>query len=457
MKKLLTFVIVTVALLAAGQAFASQVTSVELSCFQGSTVASINVEGTVRFTHQTEEAKDGKPFRVIVDILSATHMLGANNFMSLPNSPVKAIRSSQYSVKPEAVVRVVFDMETEQVYRVDSDNKKITLNFADKSKRQFASWSTASVVSAKKTAKKESCPARVEKAKEVKVASAPAKPIQKSAVELNKSIKKDHLASLEPKAASVTKPAKTKKVVKKTASSTPKLSQSETHYGPYVDATLLDDKKATAKSTKPKAKAKPVVAKALTEPAKTTSVPAAKAPAKSEVKSTPVKSKSTAKKPTPVVAKAKPKAEKKTQKVAKVEKDKATGSKKSTSRFRRSPVMSKKILGTLVAEFPKRLVIKYKSRNHRDPFATLIDESKQNNDPVEKMAPNVEGLKLVGVIETGAKDNRALFEDNEGTGYILRSGDKVRKGYVLRVESDRVYFQIFEYGWSRTVALHLES
>jgi hypothetical protein len=40
---------------------------------------------------------------------------------------------------------------------------------------------------------------------------------------------------------------------------------------------------------------------------------------------------------------------------------------------------------------------------------------------------------------------------------MLQSGDKVQKGYVLRVESDRVYFQIFEYGWSRTVALHLDS
>ena len=124
MKKTLTFVIVTVALLAAGQAFASEVTNVELSSIQGSTVASINVEGAVRFTHQTEEAKDGKPFRVIVDILSATHMLGANNFMSLPDCPIKAIRSSQYSVKPESVVRVVFDMEAEQVYRVDSDNRR---------------------------------------------------------------------------------------------------------------------------------------------------------------------------------------------------------------------------------------------------------------------------------------------------------------------------------------------
>ena len=42
--------------------------------------------------------------------------------------------------------------------------------------------------------------------------------------------------------------------------------------------------------------------------------------------------------------------------------------KKPTSRFRRSPTRPTKIKGTLVAEFPKRLVIKYKARG-RDPFA----------------------------------------------------------------------------------------
>ena len=112
----------------------------------------------------------------------------------------------------------------------------------------------------------------------------------------------------------------------------------------------------------------------------------------------------------------------------------------------------------MVAQFPKRLVVKYKSQSYRDPFATLIDESKTYNNPIEKKIPNVEGLRLVGIIQAEQKsENRALFEDNDGYGYILKTGDKVRKGYVLRVNSDKVYFQIFEYGWSRTVALNLES
>lgn len=457
MKQMLTLLMVAALLLAAGQTFASEVTNVELSYAEGSTMALINVDGGVRFTHQTEEAKDGKPFRVIVDILSAAHKLGANNFSSLPNCPVRAIRTSQYSVKPEAVVRIVFDMGAEQVYRVESNDKTITLRFADKAKRSFAPWSTASVVAAKKATKAK--PAK-KQAEPAKVASAPAKPKAKSAAELNKSIDKDRLASLEPKAAKSTKPvAKAPKKTKKaTKASTPKLSQSEAHYGPFADASLKEDKKAAAKPAAKKSPAPAAKAKSKTTVAAKTEKPkpVAKAePKKAAVKKAPAQTK--AKKTE--LAKAKPKQTKKqaatvASKPAPASK---TKTKSATSRFRREPVTSKKIKGTLVAEFPKRLVIKYKSKQHRDPFATLIDESKTNDDPVERQVPNVEGLKLVGVIEAGAKDNRALFEDSEGYGYILKTGDKVRKGYVLRVEADRVYFQIFEYGWSRTVALHIES
>lgn len=126
---------------------------------------------------------------------------------------------------------------------------------------------------------------------------------------------------------------------------------------------------------------------------------------------------------------------------------------RAASRFRRDPVTSRKIKGTLVAEFPQRLLVQYSANGSRDPFETLINQEKQTKSPIEKRIPNVEGLSFVGVIETGFGNNRALLEDKEGYGYIMQSGDKVQKGYVLRVEDDKVYFQIFEYGWSRTVAL----
>jgi hypothetical protein len=81
---------------------------------------------------------------------------------------------------------------------------------------------------------------------------------------------------------------------------------------------------------------------------------------------------------------------------------------KGTARFRRDPITSKKMRGTLVAEFPQRLVIQYKGSSGRDPFETLIDEEKQYNVPIEKRVPNVEGLSLVGVIESGWGDDPVM-------------------------------------------------
>jgi hypothetical protein len=203
-----------------------------------------------------------------------------------------------------------------------------------------------------------------------------------------------------------------------------------------TEAAKVEPKKELAVTTKPvvsKPKAAPVQ-----KPAPVKTMTQEKKPAAKKTEKATVASKPTAKKAEKTTVASKPKKE----------------SKSATSRFRRSA--SKKIQGTLVAEFPKRLVIKYKSGSTHDPFETLVNDTRVNNSVIERSVPNVEGLKLVGVIESADSDNRALFEDKSGYGYILKSGDKVRKGYVLRVESNRVYFQIFEYGWSRTVALNLE-
>ena len=327
-------------------------------------------------------------------------------------------------------MRVVFDMDAEQVYRVESKDKTITLWFADKAQRAFEPWSTASPAMVK-----------TEKSTPAKVASSP--PVaEKSAPELNQSIKKDRMTSLQPKssdpvatatvkkeskpvkaqavAATASKPvAFTEKKAKKSPAGLPKLSKSDTHYGPYVDATLLE-KDQPAKTSAPSAKQPPAASKPVTVASKETPAP---------VKKNEVKAPALAKPKAAEQAKVEPK-ETQPKPVAKVDDkaaktDKAASDKRATSRFRRDPVTSRKIQGTLVAEFPKRLVIKYKATRHRDPFATLIDESKTYDDPIERQVPDVEGLKLVGVIEAGSKDNRALFEDDEGYGYILKSGDKV--------------------------------
>ncbi len=475
---------------------AAEVTNVELSHKNGETVAAVDINGTIRYTHQTVEAKDGKPFRVIVDILSATHEIGAKNFMALPNCSISKLRTSQYSVTPEKVVRLVFDMKKETVYSIDSDSKQVRVTIPGNSYKSFSNWTTKTVVVALKQELKQK--KQLKKTPKVIVKKEVLSKSSKTVAQLNKSIESDRQSSLQSSKVAVTKP-KSKPVVTvakketKWSNSAFALNFSEQREvkpvakevkpvqvikksGKSSKAKVDNTDKNKVKigpAPKPKLKTKPVFAEkkkfqtksvaVKSKPEKKKAVIAKAAPKKQTTKAvakvSPKKQTTKAvakvspkKQTTKAVAKAAPK-KKPTKKVlAKKEVNKS-----KTSRFRRSPVASNKIKGTMVAEFPKRLVIKYKSRNRRDPFETLINETKVNNTIVERRKPNVEGLKLVGVIESTGGNNRALLEDKTGYGYILKSGDKVKKGYVLRVENERVYFQIFEYGWSRTVALKLEN
>ncbi len=128
---------------------------------------------------------------------------------------------------------------------------------------------------------------------------------------------------------------------------------------------------------------------------------------------------------------------------------------KPTSRFRRQPMFPSKLKGTIVAEFPTRMVIAYTPGQNRDPFETLLNEKRSSNSPMEKRIPDIETSRLVGVLESADGEVRALLEDLDGYGYIVQSGDKVKKGYVDKIEADKAYFRLFEYGWSRTIALYL--
>ncbi len=582
MRKLICLLAVFVLLATSTMASMSKVTNVALDHRNGQTIARVDVDGIVRFSHQTEVAKDGKPFRVILDILKATHNLGAKNFMSLPECAVKSIRTSQYAVKPEAVVRVVFDMNGETTYRVNSDQRSVSIYFPDKARPQFAAWSSKAELTAASLMEKNPAAASsgVMKGKTAVASVVPSK--SKSPAEINKAINKDRMASLssdeglyvakktEPKktrpqkvepekaekkpVSSSTKTSKSIKKVTASVSEKPKVKDtpfSSTRYdaglGLYYDKdkwadlykdedlpvsqkvstsggkalskvdkvrtpkksqsatakTALASKKSTdkqvTKDEKPAKVSKPAAGPVpKSEKTKMASMPvaksekpalAAKSTAKPKADTKPSNKTTVTKKTAPPVkdnnktavasvdrpknsskGKVKPPVRKentvktatKTSKksdsktVANVDKPGKTSDKKSTARFRRNPAISKKIKGTMVAEFPKRLVVKYKTGNYRDPFATLINETKVSSSPTERKIPNVDGLKLVGIIQSDGGKNSALLEDGNGYGYILKSGDRVRNGYVLRIESDRIYFQIFEYGWSRTMALNIE-
>lgn len=524
MRSFLT-ILSAVTLLAAGSVNSSKVTSIELDHIQGFTVANIKVDGSVRFTHQTEIAKDGRPFRIIVDILSATHNLSAKTFENLPDCRITGIRTSQFSVKPEKIVRIVLDMKGESTYRIEARNNSVFLFVHDKDSKSFATWSSDSYKEPA-PAKKPAVAAKPSAAKEEPGNSSYAK-----IASINKALDDDRKSSLESKASKpFIYPSREESISKKPSSeaSVPKVKKPSTPKKKYSsvidDAPLKDSKskiisKPEAKTSTPKlatADKKPVTRKVAVKPSSLTkstgsSVPSTKKEAINTAKVTKKPftaiSKAASSKPTQVkkikskskaksaagskLKKSGPPASPNKAKVSKLAKSSSSKSAKkttlaknsnakksvnkkkssksttvakaekakqsSTARFRRSPAQSRKIKGTMVAEFPKRLVIQYKGKRYRDPFETLINETRISNSLVEKRVPNVEGLKLVGVLQTAGESNRALFEDKDGFGYILSAGDKVQKGYVLRVDMEKVYFQIFEYGWSRTVALNMDS
>lgn len=95
----------------------------------------------------------------------------------------------------------------------------------------------------------------------------------------------------------------------------------------------------------------------------------------------------------------------------------------------------------------------YSSLGKRDPFASLLAGEFEDSGPDGVI--DVDQVKLVGVM-WGDTDRFALVEDSSGYSYILREGDRVRHGSVVRLEENRLVAQINFFGMTRTVVLTLE-
>lgn len=106
------------------------------------------------------------------------------------------------------------------------------------------------------------------------------------------------------------------------------------------------------------------------------------------------------------------------------------------------------------AGFAARQNVIYDDMGRRDPFAPLVKGL--HSGFVSDQLPSVENLRLVGVL----RDDReaiALFENQEGYGYVLRVGDRVENGTVAAIEENRVLFRVQDFGWTHVVALQLTS
>jgi len=106
------------------------------------TVLTISGSDQLRYAHQSVAAKEGKPFRIVIDCLAARHGLSQKQFTELPGSVIEAIRTSQFAVTPEEVVRVVLDLKEESVYRVESGENSIRVMVSDQKTAPFDKWAS---------------------------------------------------------------------------------------------------------------------------------------------------------------------------------------------------------------------------------------------------------------------------------------------------------------------------
>jgi len=109
-------------------------------------------------------------------------------------------------------------------------------------------------------------------------------------------------------------------------------------------------------------------------------------------------------------------------------------------------------MGIQVDTTPKRQIIEYAALSSKDPFKPLVGAGAGK---VSDGLPSLENLKLVGILED-SRMNRALLEDAEGNGYMLKPNDRIQSGFLVSVTERKAIFQVTEYGWTRTVALELE-
>ncbi len=510
----------------------TSVDGLHLKSVNDETTLKIDVGGPFQFSHQIEEAKDGKPYRIIVDIFPAVHNLNQKIFAALPASIITAIRTSQYSVKPDKIVRVVLDLKNPAIYRIEKSGNFAFIYIPDSEHSDFAEWSSAGAKGSLETPSEESpvaeaSPVAIPAVSETPIVSASQEPVQNEPAgaeeefEIQNSISEEKSVAIsetrpQPVPSSLEdernvveeKPVLSEAIGQPAEALAPparyyKPNQSsffeqemaanqaqrenavETQTPPVSPVVSVQEKPLTTQTPEPLAKTQDssMVEMSIATASQPQSSPApqpkpAMPPRPPEEKQVLDNSSATVSPAIAMQSTVENRPADSTSKSENVNLDSSvvdtylspddmpaitlsadsavdSSGQRPTSHFRREPNFPNKLKGTIVAEFPQRMVIEYAPGVFRDPFETLIDETKQSDGPREDKIPDVETSRLVGVIETEAGDNRALLEDLDGYGYILKSGDKVKKGYVEKIDIDKAFFQLFEYGWSRTIALYL--
>ncbi len=144
-KRMITSWMILTLVLAAGgiQPAAADTIVKELSLARNGifTELTIYTPGRVLCNQLTVAPKNGKPFRVVVDLCGAIHGLGRSNFADIPPGVITGIRTSQYATTPQNVVRVVLDLNRETTYKVTTDDNWVRVSLVDPDGPLFPQWS----------------------------------------------------------------------------------------------------------------------------------------------------------------------------------------------------------------------------------------------------------------------------------------------------------------------------
>ena len=434
------------------------------------TYLTIYADSAFEFSHSVEPPKEGRPNRLIIDCYNVTHQLSRNNFKELPSKTITAIRTSQYQEVPQKITRVVLDLKKPVVYKLvpEEGKNKITIAISTPEDEAFSLWSTNSP-------KMAVTPPILEETKSKEYSEISSENIPPALDKTETGLK----SNLAVKTPSEEKPKETKKTEsfistesKKTAVESKSLIEEKSK---LTEAKKIVEQENLAKAEKPKEMALPKIKeeklsyepKVIAEKPKTTEekkINKAEISFSEKKTATPVtaqpKSKTTAiEKPTPKIE----------EKVVPAPKEKTltTSAPVKKEKFEEpeeqipATEMAADTTDTLVQEgkvklgtIPQRKVLTYESDGRRDPFVPLTE--KISFEFGEAPIPNVENLQLVGILEDDS-GIRALLEDEQGYGYIMMVGDKVKNGQVILVAKDKIVFQIEEYGWMRTVTLELST
>ncbi len=442
-----TLLAMTLLIVTATAAASTSINKLELARDGGFTILTIQGDDQIRYAHQSVEAKEGKPFRIVVDCLASRHNLPRFHFSNLPQSIVTSIRTSQYAVAPEEVVRVVLDLAEESVYRVETVGNTVRIYVSDQKNSVFDTWTSGGTVRPPQEPKemaKAPVGAKTEPATQQKAVPSVRKPVTVS--------EKEQSDKPSTSIARIPAPDNTGGQDTKTA---PKQVKQDLAKDSIQRAEAFAALKSVPKTKPtPSTSQTPQKQETDTEEQETPATGAKKTPVRKDAPkqtSEPAESEPTSK-PVPTIPS--PVAEDKDKELAGADSE---PEKIDISRHRRAEAKDAEMKSSQVVEFPKRLVIKYKKTSPRDPFETLIAlESKKKRSIDLNKAPYIEGLHLVGILEAVVGKDAALLQDRDGIGYILRTGDRVQNGYVAQIDESAVYFQINEYGWSRTVVKHME-